>query len=138
MDALGCDYKLYGLDKDKRAIIFASYYQDKEKIDLLNKEYQFNELKFEDDGLVKDIVKRLEKQIVTNNLYIDEASKKLTKLTKDKEKLYILSDQAATDKELKLAPALDTLEAVYLEGWIRSDKEDVLKEVLEKQLVVMI
>jgi len=132
LDALGCDYKLYGLDKDKRAIIFASYYQDKEKIDLLNKEYQFNELKFEDDGLVKDIVKRLEKQIVTNNLYIDEASKKLTKLTKDKEKLYILSDQAATDKELKLAPALDTLEAVYLEGWIRSDKEDVLKEVLEK------
>ncbi len=132
LDALGCDYKLYGLDKDKRAIIFVSYYQDKEKIDLLNKEYQFNELKFEDDGLVKDIVKRLEKQIVTNNLYIDEASKKLTKLTKDKEKLYILSDQAATDKELKLAPALDTLEAVYLEGWIRSDKEDVLKEVLEK------
>lgn len=132
LDALGCDYKLYGLDKDKRAIIFASYYQDKEKIDLLNKEYQFNELKFEDDGLVKDIVKRLEKQIVTNNLFIDEASKKLAKLTKDKEKLYILSDQAATDKELKLAPALDTIETVYLEGWVRSDKEDALKEVLEK------
>jgi V/A-type H+-transporting ATPase subunit I len=132
LDALGCDYKLYGLDKDKRAIIFASYYQDKEKIDLLNKEYQFNELKFEDDGLVKDIVKGKEKAIISNNLFIDEASKKLAKLTEDKEKLYILSDQAATDKELKLAPVQNTLETVYLEGWVRSDKEDALKEVLEK------
>lgn len=131
LDALGCDYKLYGLDKEKRAIIYASYYLDKEEVDLLNKEFQFSELKFEDKGLVKDIVKEKEKQIITNNLFIDEASKKLAKLTEDKEKLYVLSDQAATDKELKLAPRQYTLETVYLEGWVRSDKEDALKKVLE-------
>ena len=131
LDALGCDYKLYGLDKEKRAIIYASYYLDKEEVDLLNKEFQFSELKFEDKGLVKDIVKEKEKQIITNNLFIDEASKKLAKLTEDKEKLYVLSDQAATDKELKLAPRQYTLETVYLEGWVRSDKEDDLKKVLE-------
>ena len=131
LDALGSDYKLYGLDKEKRAIIYASYYLDKEEVDLLNKEFQFSELKFEDKGLVKDIVKEKEKQIITNNLFIDEASKKLAKLTEDKEKLYVLSDQAATDKELKLAPRQYTLETVYLEGWVRSDKEDDLKKVLE-------
>lgn len=131
LDALGSDYKLYGLDKEKRAIIYASYYLDKEEVDLLNKEFQFSELKFEDKGLVKDIVKEKEKQIITNNLFIDEASKKLAKLTEDKEKLYVLSDQAATDKELKLAPRQYTLETVYLEGWVRSDKEDALKSVLE-------
>ena len=116
LDALGSDYKLYGLEKEKRAIIYASYYLDKEEVDLLNKEFQFSELKFEDKGLVKDIVKEKEKQIITNNLFIDEASKKLAKLTEDKEKLYVLSDQAATDKELKLAPRQYTLETVYLEG----------------------
>lgn len=131
LDALGSDYKLYGLDKEKRAIIYASYYLDKEEVDLLNKEFQFSELKFEDKGLVKDIVKEKEKQIITNNLFIDEASKKLAKLTEEKEKLYVLSDQAATDKELKLAPRQYTLETVYLEGWVRSDKEDALKKVLE-------
>ncbi len=131
LDALGCDYKLYGLDKEKRAIIYASYYLDKEEVDLLNKEFQFSEHKFEDNGFVRDIVKNKEKQIITNNLFIDEASKKLAKLTEDKEKLYVLSDQAATDKELKLAPRQYTLETVYLEGWVRSDKEDDLKKVLE-------
>lgn len=131
LDALGSDYKLYGLDKEKRAIIYASYYLDKEEVDLLNKEFQFSEHKFEDHGLVRDIVKEKEKQIITNNLFIDEASKKLAKLTEDKEKLYVLSDQAATDKELKLAPRQYTLETVYLEGWVRSDKEDDLKKVLE-------
>ena len=131
LDALGSDYKLYGLDKEKRAIIYASYYLDKEEVDLLNKEFQFSEHKFEDHGFVKDIVKNKEKQIITNNLFIDEASKKLAKLTEDKEKLYVLSDQAATDKELKLAPRQYTLETVYLEGWVRSDKEDDLKKVLE-------
>jgi V/A-type H+-transporting ATPase subunit I len=131
LDALGSDYKLYGLEKEKRAIIYASYYLDKEEVDLLNKEFQFSELKFEDNGFVRDIVKEKEKQIITNNLFIDEASKKLAKLTEDKEKLYVLSDQAATDKELKLAPRQYTLETVYLEGWVRSDKEDALKSVLE-------
>jgi len=131
LDALGSDYKLYGLDKEKRAIIYASYYLDKEEVDLLNKEFQFSEHKFEDKGFVRDIVKNKEKQIITNNLFIDEASKKLAKLTEDKEKLYVLSDQAATDKELKLAPRQYTLETVYLEGWVRSDKEDDLKKVLE-------
>lgn len=131
LDALGSDYKLYGLEKEKRAIIYASYYLDKEEVDLLNKEFQFSELKFEDKGLVKDIVKEKEKLIITNNLFIDEASKKLAKLTEEKEKLYVLSDQAATDKELKLAPRQYTLETVYLEGWVRSDKEDALKKVLE-------
>jgi V/A-type H+-transporting ATPase subunit I len=131
LDALGSDYKLYGLEKEKRAIIYASYYLDKEEVDLLNKEFQFSELKFEDKGLVKDIVKEKEKLIITNNLFIDEASKKLAKLTEEKEKLYVLSDQAATDKELKLAPRQYTLETVYLEGWVRSDKEDALKSVLE-------
>ncbi len=131
LDALGSDYKLYGLDKEKRAIIYASYYLDKEEVDLLNKEFQFSEHKFEDNGFVRDIVKNKEKQIITNNLFIDEASKKLAKLTEDKEKLYVLSDQAATDKELKLAPRQYTLETVYLEGWVRSDKEDALKSVLE-------
>ena len=131
LDALGSDYKLYGLDKEKRAIIYASYYLDKEEVDLLNKEFQFSEHKFEDNGFVRDIVKNKEKQIITNNLFIDEASKKLAKLTEDKEKLYVLSDQAATDKELKLAPRQYTLETVYLEGWVRSDKEDDLKKVLE-------
>jgi V/A-type H+-transporting ATPase subunit I len=131
LDTLGSDYKLYGLDKEKRAIIYASYYLDKEEVDLLNKEFQFSEHKFEDNGFVRDIVKNKEKQIITNNLFIDEASKKLAKLTKDKEKLYVLSDQAATDKELKLAPRQYTLETVYLEGWVRSDKEDDLKKVLE-------
>ena len=131
LDALGSDYKLYGLDKEKRAIIYASYYLDKEEVDLLNKEFQFSEHKFEDNGFVRDIVKNKEKQIITNNLFIDEASKKLAKLTEDKEKLYVLSDQAATDKELKLAPRQYTLETVYLEGWVRSDKEDALKKVLE-------
>lgn len=131
LDALGSDYKLYGLEKEKRAIIYASYYLDKEEVDLLNKEFQFSEHKFEDNGFVRDIVKNKEKQIITNNLFIDEASKKLAKLTEDKEKLYVLSDQAATDKELKLAPRQYTLETVYLEGWVRSDKEDDLKKVLE-------
>ncbi len=131
LDALGSDYKLYGLDKEKRAIIYASYYLDKEEVDLLNKEFQFSEHKFEDNGFVRDIVKNKEKQIITNNLFIDEASKKLAKLTEEKEKLYVLSDQAATDKELKLAPRQYTLETVYLEGWVRSDKEDDLKKVLE-------
>lgn len=131
LDALGSDYKLYGLEKEKRAIIYASYYLDKEEVDLLNKEFQFSELKFEDNGFVRDIVKEKEKQIITNNLFIDEASKKLAKLTEEKEKLYVLSDQAATDKELKLAPRQYTLETVYLEGWVRSDKEDDLKKVLE-------
>ena len=131
LDALGSDYKLYGLDKEKRAIIYASYYLDKEEVDLLNKEFQFSEHKFEDNGFVRDVVKNKEKQIITNNLFIDEASKKLAKLTEDKEKLYVLSDQAATDKELKLAPRQYTLETVYLEGWVRSDKEDDLKKVLE-------
>lgn len=134
LDALGSDYKLYGLDKEKRAIIYASYYLDKEEVDLLNKEFQFSEHKFEDHGLVRDIVKEKEKLIITNNLFIDEASKKLAKLTEEKEKLYVLSDQAATDKELKLAPRQYTLETVYLEGWVRSDKEDALKKVLETSI----
>lgn len=84
------------------------------------------------DGLPKDTMAQWEKDLEDARKDFDTTQKRLTELGKQAEKLEIYWDQEEAASARQQTPYGETVQTVYLEGWVRSDRTDRLKKALDK------
>ncbi len=84
------------------------------------------------EGLPKDTMAQWEKDLEDARKDFDAAQKRLTELGKQAEKLEIYWDQEEAASARQQTPYGETVQTVYLEGWVRSDRTDRLKKALDK------
>ncbi|HHU56187.1 MAG TPA: V-type ATP synthase subunit I [Acholeplasmataceae bacterium] len=129
----GSVLELYGESLDGVASLLINYYQDDQEIISKIKSIGFNEIILpKDNENPRRIITNLEATINNNLSVIQDLERKLQGLSNEIDELAILNDQLLTKLEMKKVKGQETLKALYLEGWIRSDEEDKLKKAIEE------
>jgi len=129
----GGECNLFKNTSDGQAVLIANYVEDEqatmEKVRLLG----FNEITLpQEPFLVADIIARKEKQLETNEQTILAITEEMKSLSKQLTELKLLSDQMASVSEMKRAPVTKTLSAIYLQGWVRSDRQKILIKAINE------
>ena len=129
----GGECNLFKNTSDGQAVLIANYVEDEqatmEKVRLLG----FNEITLpQEPFLVADIIARKEKQLETNEQTILAITEEMKSLSKQLTELKLLSDQMASVSEMKKAPVTKTLSAIYLQGWVRSDRQKTLIKAINE------
>jgi V/A-type H+-transporting ATPase subunit I len=127
------ELKLFQTTSEGQAVLIANYFEDDvlvmEKVRLLG----FNEITLpNEDCLVSDLIAKRKEKLQQNEATIIEIHEQMQTLSKQMTDLKLLSDQMATISELKKAPLQKTLSTIYLEGWVRSDRQKALVKAIEE------
>ncbi|MGD9605510.1 MAG: V-type ATP synthase subunit I [Bacilli bacterium] len=133
MNEAGGELKLLGSNSEGQAVFIANYFEDDlavmEKVRLLG----FNEVTLPNEPyLVSEIILQKQKQMEDNNQLIMAITEEMQKLSKQMTDLKLLSDQMATVSEIKKAPVQKTISTIYLEGWVRSDRQKAVIKAIEE------
>ena len=128
----GGEVKFLGTSSDGQAVMIANYYEDDpttmEQVRLLG----FNESNLPHEPLlVSEMIAQKQAQLDNNEARMVEITEHLQNLSKEMTSLKLLSDQMASASEIKKAPVQKTLSTVYLEGWVRSDRQKALIKAVE-------
>lgn len=83
-------------------------------------------------GKVKEEYDLLSKRAQALSKEIEKQKANIEKLSKRSDELRLLSDQYRAESERESAPVEETMQTVYLEGWVRSDRVDKLKKTIRK------
>lgn len=130
LETLNLPFNLLGYDNNYgQAFIFAVYKNDNEEVFTELGLIGYNEIKLEKtDLLIKDIIQAKEKTITDNLDTIYNLQENLRSEAQKVTELEILSDQINSHNEIKKAYHKQTLNTVYLEGWVRSDRVERLEK----------
>lgn len=116
---------------DGQAVVFACYYEDNEELLNIIKNLGYLETKLPDeDRLIGEIILEKEHLIERNLLKIEELENSLKELSLKANELELLNDQMISLTEIKKAHHLQTIDTVYLEGWVRVDRLDRLEKAV--------
>lgn len=126
-------YNLLEKSKNGQAVYFINYYEEDseiiEKLKLIN----YSETAFpEKEQFVFEILDELNEKIEMNNAQIEACKNKLSEYSKSITEVEILNDQILNDKVLKETPYVPTIDTVYIEGWVRSDRIERFTESVKK------
>ena len=83
-------------------------------------------------GLPKEMYREAEAQAKALDAQEEKLIKDLTGLAARKEELELLWDQAETAGEREKVPFSQTVQTVFLEGWVRSDRVEKVKKAVAK------
>lgn len=136
MDEFGYTYEVFSQGVNGVAIIAVSYYKDKDELSENLKKIDFSESKLPGlDVLVKDHIESLKIKIKEIEDLIKSKEELLEKYASNNEEFKILSDQILSQKLINDLRYETTLNATFIEGWVRSDQleelEKSIKEVTE-------
>lgn len=127
----------YETNAGSTSVMIACYFEDFALVNEGVRTLGFTEFELPvQDTLVRDIVdaKNQAREAIAEK--IAELNKELERLAADIDKLKILNDQLLTRNELESVIPTQTLETMYLEGWVRVDQVDLLKQVVEKTVAI--
>lgn len=82
------------------------------------------------DQTAKEYLADLMKDVMNLETALKSELERLKEISKEINKLYVLSDQMSTIKRRKLAPYAKTEETVIISGWIREDHQNMLEKHL--------
>ena len=114
-------------------VLMAVYYED--ELDFMEKAKNlgFFEISLPlSDQSVTSLKEQLEGKIAHNNELLTSLEDELRALASQTRQLELLSDQTASEIELKKAVPAMTLDTVYIEGWVRHDRTQRLKKAIEE------
>jgi len=124
----GGELNILGRTLDSQALLFACYIDELKEVMEKIKNIGFLEFKLPDeDFLVSEMILNRQNEIAKNLGKISELKEKLKLFSTEVSSLELFNDQMETMTELKRVSRQETLETVFLEGWVRSDKIDQLK-----------
>ena len=120
---VGGEVNSFGLAPEGQTIVISLYYEDNDEIMEKVRNLGYLEATLpKSNATVSEIIEEKEKIILNNNEEIDQIKTELKQLSLSITELELLNDQMETIKNLKSSPITHTLETVYLEGWVRSDR----------------
>lgn len=126
-------YAVLGKNKNGIAVFYICYYEEDseiaEKLRIIN--YSETSL-VEQNKFVFEILDELNKKIEQNNLEITYYKEKLKELSNSICDVQVLNDQILNDKVLKETPYKPTIDTIYIEGWVRSDRLERFEESVKK------
>lgn len=133
MDEYGCDYAMFDKGQEGIAVLFNAYVEDTEAVVIALKNQGFIETSLPKRPLtVSELIVEKEKQIDDNLAFIESLQAELKELAKYDKEMQVLVDQMATQAALKRAHHQKTDEAIYIEGWVRSDRIERLEESIKR------
>lgn len=133
MEYYGNIYKVLGKNKNGQAVFYISYYEEDLEISEKLRSINYAEAILpEQNKFVFEILSELNEKIEENNLEIIKKQERLKELSSLITDVQILNDQILNDKVLKEAPYKPTLDTVYIEGWVRSDRLERFEESVKK------
>ncbi|MGD9887387.1 MAG: V-type ATP synthase subunit I [Bacilli bacterium] len=129
----GGEINLFETNSEGQALMIANYFEDDqaimEKVRLLG----FNEITLPNEPyLVSELIAQKQNKINENDQLIVSVTEEMQRLSKQMTELKLLSDQMATVSEIKKAPLQKTLSTIYLEGWVREDRQKALIKAIEE------
>jgi V/A-type H+-transporting ATPase subunit I len=133
ISSYGGEIILLGRTNEGQALVFAVYYKDNEEVleKVKNLGYVEQSLPAE-NKFVREIVAEKQSLIDRNSQRINDLQSELKELSSNVRELELLNDQINSQKELEKAHGLDTVSAVYLEGWVRKDRVDRLEKAVKE------
>lgn len=123
MERYGCDYQLLQRTPEGLAVYFACFIEDKslvlDEVRLLG----FQDVKLPTTHVhVKETIDFIREAIVHEEEAIVRLNERLASYAQDNNDLKLLNDQIASQSALNQAHHQETLQTVYIEGWVRSDR----------------
>lgn len=129
-------HSFFGEDKRGLAITFAVLKSDEKTYLQEAKRLDFKEVKMPVyDGNISEYIDNLKIEKIQYEVLLKETQKEVSSYLQNLNDLYIYADQIASDKVRKQAPYevhSEELNIVKINGWIKSKRENELKEVLTK------
>ncbi len=130
---VGSELNFFGITSEGQAALIANYYEEEqvamEKIRLLG----FNEITLPKEPLfVSEMIANKQGQLEANEQMMLSITEEMQIQSKQLTELKLLSDQMATISELKKAPITKTLSTIYMQGWVRSDRQKALEKAIKE------
>ena len=136
MEGIGGIVNDYGKKSIGIAVVIAIYFENLEVMEQV-RALGFTEFELPViDGTVQDIINQQDKRIEEKKTKIAENHAHLVELANNKSKLELLTDQLLTETELKTVKPLETLETMYLEGWVRVDQVELLEQAVTEAVEI--
>src|SRR5690554_2747608 len=133
LDEYGSELIVLGKNNSGQAIIYFNYFEDDEEVHQKIKIKGLLEADLpKDDDKVNMIVLKFETKLNANLEKIAKHKNNLIRYASKINQLEILNDRLLSESELEKVSGKEILETLYIEGWVRSDQEDRLKESLDK------
>lgn len=128
---LGVEVKLYGNDADNQAVLIVNWFADDAQIMEQIKSTGFIETQLPNEHkTVAELVAEKEAIIAQNNAEIAKIEDQLKELATKQRDLEIFTDQMTTEVAYKQAPVVTTKATVYIEGWCKAKKVDVVTKAI--------
>ena len=83
------------------------------------------------EGTPKDICERNSEKITELEAEIEQNHQSLTELSKDQDDLELLCEQYKAAQERQSVVFSETVETVYMEGWVRSDRLESVEKAIQ-------
>lgn len=129
----GSELIVLGSSKEGKAILYFNFYEDDNEVHQKIKNLGFIETNLpKDDNKVNLLILEIETKINANLEKIKKMQNNLKKYAKEIKQLEVLNDKLISESELKKVSGMETLQTLYLEGWVRNDQEDKLKKSLDE------
>ncbi|MDD3126779.1 MAG: V-type ATP synthase subunit I [Candidatus Izemoplasmatales bacterium] len=127
----GGEIQKVGVFGYSQTIVYACYEDDDNEIIEKSKNLGFIEVILPSDKkYVSEIIIETEKAITKNRQRIETLELTLAEYAKQTDKIKLFADQAATAIKRRQANIQETVDTVYLEGWVRSDRIVRLKKAI--------
>lgn len=127
----GGEIQILGKAAEGQAAVFAVYYEDDARFSETMKNLGYIEVSLPAENMtVEELIAQKEKAVATNTETISQIEENLKNLAEQADEIRLYSDQIATEAALKKAPAMLTIDTVYLEGWVRADQTEKLKKAI--------
>ena len=133
LDAVGGDYLLLDTSAEGQAVAIVCYYTDEAALLDELKNAEFHEVILPSNVKTPAaIISEKKKELAIIQEKLNKAEMALSKYSESIQELELLSDQLDTFIELKQAPIAKMPRTVYLEGWVRADRVDILKRSIQE------
>ncbi|MDD3842215.1 MAG: V-type ATP synthase subunit I [Candidatus Izemoplasmatales bacterium] len=119
----GGEFQIISILGYSQAIVYACYEDDDTEIKEQTKNLGFTEVILPSEKkYVSEIILKLQNSITNNHQQIETLELSLAEYANETDKIKLFADQAATTIMRKKALIQETIDTVYLEGWVRSDR----------------
>lgn len=136
-DRYSCEFQMYEKTNGMLPVVFIFYFEDSNDALEALRNISFVEIELpQEDGLVKDILEQIQQKKAQKEEAILHLETKLSDLSKEIKELALLNDSILTKNELEKVKPQETVHTILLEGWVRKDQLDLLKQAIESVTLV--
>lgn len=126
-------HQVFEANKHGLAVFVNCYYEDEEEVLDFLKKVDFVQFNYPDTSLtIQQYVEELKQEIETKKVALQEHDEKLKQFVADIDEFKVLSDQILSQEAINNIRYQTTVETSYIEGWVRSDKLNVLEQAIHE------